>query len=82
MWHGTPLKTLGKDDKENFNRNGNAFKSLLVSDNILAPSKFVSDTLLTAYQINDVWKENIIFSGYPRNPFSSTMIYVITFALN
>lgn len=67
MWHGTPLKTLGKDDKENFNRNGNAFKSLLVSDNILAPSKFVSDTLLTAYQINDVWKGNIIFSGYPRN---------------
>ena len=67
MWHGTPLKTLGKDDKENFHHNGNAFKSLLISDNILAPSKFVASTLLRAYQIDDLWNGNIIFGGYPRN---------------
>lgn len=67
VWHGTPLKTLGIDDKETFYRNGNTFKSFIVSDFILAPSKFVGQTLITSMQIDNIWNGTILYGGYPRN---------------
>ena len=67
VWHGTPLKTLGIDDKETFYRNGNTFKSFVVSDYILAPSQFVAKTLINSMQINGLWNGKILYGGYPRN---------------
>lgn len=67
LWHGTPLKTLGIDDKETFYRNGNTFKSFIVSDFVLAPSKFVEQTLITSMQIDNIWSGTILYGGYPRN---------------
>ena len=67
IWHGTPLKTLGKYDKETFYRNGNLFKSFLLSDYILAPSRFVEEKLIDSMQINGLWNGKILYGGYPRN---------------
>lgn len=67
MWHGTPLKTLGKYDKETFYRNGNLFKSFLLSDYLLAPSEFVEEKLIDSMQINGLWNGKVLYGGYPRN---------------
>ena len=67
MWHGTPLKTLGKYDKETFYRNGNLFKSFLLSDYLLAPSKFVEEKLIDSMQTKGLWNGKVLYGGYPRN---------------
>lgn len=66
-WHGTPIKTLGKDVKNDNYKIGNIQKNLLEADYILTPSSFVQKKLMNSYMINELYNGTFLLSGYPRN---------------
>ena len=45
-WHGTPLKTLGKDVKSSFGNARNVCKNLLQTDYFISPNKYTTETFL------------------------------------
>ena len=51
-WHGTPLKSLGRDTpNETFSYVGNTQRNLFHADFILSPNEFTENVLLDAYMI-------------------------------
>lgn len=66
-WHGTPLKTLGKDIK-NANRSAhkNIQRNLLHADHIIMPNKFTADKLINAYDLNDIYPGKVHLTGNAR----------------
>ena len=76
-WHGTPLKRLGCD-LEHFNNAMNSISEIRKRYNIeaskfsyfLSPSKFASEKFITAWNLEETGKKDIILEqGYPRNDF-------------
>lgn len=78
-WHGTPLKRLRCDIK--IEGGGSAINSLeeikkknnldaIRYDYFLSPSSFASDKFISAFNLKNLHKEDIILEcGYPRNDF-------------
>ena len=76
-WHGTPLKRLGCD-LIHFDNVLNTMKGIKKRYKIeaskftyfLSPSKFASEKFISAWNLKEIGKENIIIEeGYPRNDF-------------
>ena len=76
-WHGTPLKRLGCD-LIHFDNVLNTIKGMKKRYKIeaskftyfLSPSKFASEKFISAWNLKEIGKENIIVEkGYPRNDF-------------
>ena len=76
-WHGTPLKRLGCD-LEHFDNVLNTMKGIKKRYKIeaskfsyfISPSKFASEKFISAWNLKETGKENIILEeGYPRNDF-------------
>ena len=76
-WHGTPLKRLGCD-LEHFDNVLNTMKGMKKRYKIeaskfsyfISPSKFASEKFISAWNLKEIGKENIIIEeGYPRNDF-------------
>jgi len=76
-WHGTPLKRLGYD-LIHFDNVLNTMKGMKKRYKIeankftyfLSPSKFASERFISAWNLKEIGKENIIIEqGYPRNDF-------------
>lgn len=76
-WHGTPLKRLGCD-LEHFDNVLNTMKGIKKRYKIeaskfsyfISPSKFASEKFISAWNLKEIGKENIIIEeGYPRNDF-------------
>lgn len=76
-WHGTPLKRLGCD-LEHFDNVLNTLKGMKKRYKIeaskfsyfISPSKFASEKFISAWNLREIHKENIIIEeGYPRNDF-------------
>lgn len=76
-WHGTPLKRLGCD-LEHFDNILNTMKGIKKRYKIeaskfsyfISPSKFASEKFISAWNLKEIGKENIIIEeGYPRNDF-------------
>ena len=76
-WHGTPLKRLGCD-LEHFDNVLNTMKGMKKRYKIeaskfsyfISPSKFASEKFISAWNLREIGKENIIIEkGYPRNDF-------------
>jgi len=65
-WHGTPLKKMGNDDVNKYNI-GNVKRNFLMCDNILFPNVEMDEKMRCAYDLDNLYKGNIINSGYPRN---------------
>lgn len=76
-WHGTPLKKLGYDLKGTnnaMNSEDEIHKKYKIDAKkfkyLLSPSKFASEKFTTAWNLNNIKKENVIIEeGYPRNDF-------------
>lgn len=67
-WHGTPLKYLGKDVKNNeLNYYTNATRNFLQATYLLSPNKYTTDIFINSYDMKDIYKGKIIEEGYPRN---------------
>ena len=76
-WHGTPLKRLGCD-LQHFDNVLNTMKGMKKRYKIeagkfsyfISPSKFASEKFISAWNLGEIGKENIIIEkGYPRNDF-------------
>ena len=77
-WHGTPLKKLGFDIEVK-GGNENTDNELLRQkynndamryDYMISPSKYCSEKFISAFNLKDLGKEDIIIEeGYPRNDY-------------
>ena len=65
-WHGTPLKTLGKDMKGRFLEHKNFTKNILHSDILLSPNRFTTNVLKYSHDIDGIYEGEIFEAGYPR----------------
>lgn len=65
-WHGTPLKTLGKDMKGTMGQHKNLSRNFLQTTHILSPNKFTGDILVKSHDLDGIYQGKIIEEGYPR----------------
>ncbi len=65
-WHGTPIKTLGKDIKDDFFAHKNATRNFLHASHIISPNSFTTKILTDNFDINDIYTGVVAQTGYPR----------------
>lgn len=66
-WHGTPLKTLGKQSKSEYFSIGNAQKTFLDADYVLYPNRFTMERMIADYMVDNIGQFTPLLGGYPRN---------------
>lgn len=65
IWHGTPLKCLGKDNKiDGF---GNVQKNFLASDYLVFSNEYTKDKMVSSYNMEGIASTKIIVGPSPRN---------------
>lgn len=65
-WHGTPIKTLGKDMKGELGQHKNIQRNFMHCDYILNPNKFTADTIVDSHDLEGIYNGYIVDEGYPR----------------
>lgn len=65
-WHGTPIKTLGKDIKSPFLDHSNVARNFLHATHIISQNEYTTDILLDKYDIRHMYTGKIANIGYPR----------------
>ncbi|TCT15147.1 CDP-glycerol glycerophosphotransferase [Bibersteinia trehalosi] len=65
-WHGTPMKTLGKDIKSPFQDHSNVSRNFLQATHLISPNRHTTDIMLEKYDIKDLFSGEIAETGYPR----------------
>lgn len=65
-WHGTPLKTLGKDIGTGFMEHANVSRNFLQATDLLAPNDHTRNVLIDRYDISGLYSGRILHSGTPR----------------
>lgn len=66
-WHGTPLKSLGKQIKADSHAIGNAQRNFVAADYLLFPNDHTRDVMLRDYMVENISSGKCVMSGYPRN---------------
>ena len=66
-WHGTPLKLMGRDNVSEIPTLGHIQHSLLSSDYLIYPNRYMCEKMMKAFMIEKIYKGKILFEGYPRN---------------
>lgn len=66
-WHGTPLKTLGKDMNTGLKDIGNNQTNFLMCDYLLYPNRYTKDAIMSSFFLDDLYSGQVILGGYPRN---------------
>lgn len=70
-WHGTPLKTLGKDIKNSsIHAHKNIQRNLLQTDVLLMPNEFTAEKLLESHDLSGVFKGKVYITGNARVDFN------------
>ena len=67
VWHGTPLKCMGRDNVDERYSMGNVIRNLLMSDYLLYPNRFMEEKMTGAYMLQNLYQGEIIHDSYPRN---------------
>ncbi|WP_211878091.1 CDP-glycerol glycerophosphotransferase family protein [Pseudarthrobacter albicanus] len=65
-WHGTPLKTLGRDIKNGFMDHRNAARNFLHTTHMIAPNQFTAECLIEKYDVEGIFAGQLAVTGYPR----------------
>lgn len=65
-WHGTPLKTLGKEQKYNFQEHKNAQRNFLQATHLISPNPHTTRVLLDSYDLRPIMGGKLAETGYPR----------------
>lgn len=65
-WHGTPMKTLGKDIKNPFQDHANVARNFLQATHIISQNRKTSEVLLDRYDVKNMFSGKIAETGYPR----------------
>ena len=66
-WHGTPLKKMGLEEEESGYLFGNIQRNFLASDYFLCPNQYMTELMIRAHSLNQLFQGEIINEGYPRN---------------
>ena len=66
-WHGTPLKSLGKQIYNDLHNIGNAQKNFVASDYLLFPNEYTKDHMIEDYMLENICHNTYLLDGYPRN---------------
>lgn len=67
VWHGTPLKTLGKKDNSGLHSLGNVQKNFFVADYLLYPNEYMKRHMIEDYMLENICDAKCLIHGYPRN---------------
>lgn len=67
VWHGTPLKRMGQDNKAERYTAGNVMRNLLQADYLLFPNLYMEDKMSKAYNLRELYQGTVLHEGYPRN---------------
>lgn len=65
-WHGTPLKSMGKDITSGFMQHGNVSRNLLQATHVLAPNEHTQDSLISRYEVEGLFTGSVGRLGSPR----------------
>jgi len=65
-WHGTPLKLMGKDAKDEFLSHKNISRNFLHTSHLIHPNRFTLDVMLESYDIKSIYNGVVAEIGYPR----------------
>lgn len=65
-WHGTPLKTLGRDIKTEFNGLGGVQRNFLQTTHLISPNEHTTKVMLDSYDLRNVYTGKLAETGYPR----------------
>ncbi|WP_086429039.1 glycosyltransferase [Staphylococcus cornubiensis] len=65
-WHGTPLKHMGLDVKDNLKGSQNTIKNFLASDYIISPNAHTTQIFKHAFKLEGLYEGEILEVGYPR----------------
>ncbi|MDQ0633538.1 CDP-glycerol glycerophosphotransferase [Arthrobacter pascens] len=65
-WHGTPLKTLGRDIQNGFMDHRNAARNFLHTTHMIAPNQFTAECLIDKYDVTGIFAGKLAVTGYPR----------------
>lgn len=65
-WHGTPLKTLGKDIGTGFLEHKNVARNFLHATHLIAANQFTADVLTRRYDVDTIMSGRVAVTGYPR----------------
>ena len=67
VWHGTPLKTMGRQVSHEPHATGNVQKNFIVADYLLYPSEYMMEHMIEDYMLANLSPAQILLGGYPRN---------------
>jgi CDP-glycerol glycerophosphotransferase len=65
-WHGTPLKTLGRDIKHGFLDHRHAARNFLHTTHMIAPNDFTANCLLDRHDVAGIFPGKLAITGDPR----------------
>ncbi|AIY00859.1 hypothetical protein ART_1260 [Arthrobacter sp. PAMC 25486] len=65
-WHGTPIKTLGKDINSGFLQHSNVARNFLQASHILTSNIHTAQTLVRQHDIDNIITAKVGYTGYPR----------------
>ncbi len=65
-WHGTPIKSLGKDIKDEFMAHKNVTRNFLQSSHLISPNPYTTNILLDRYDVAEIFSGIVAETGYPR----------------
>lgn len=65
-WHGTPLKYMGFDIKDNPFGTSNVLRNFLSTDYILSPNQFTTNIFYNSFKLKNLYNGEILEEGYPR----------------
>lgn len=65
IWHGTPLKKLGKD--MNLDGFGNVQKNFLASDYLVVSNDYTKEKLVESYNLNNIASTKVVVAPSARN---------------
>lgn len=66
-WHGTPLKTLGKQMRKGIESMYNVQHNFLQATYLMHPNEFTKNAIMEDYNLNALYTGKVALSGYPRN---------------
>ena len=65
-WHGTPLKTLGRDMRGRLLEHKNGARNFLQATHLLSPNAHTSAIMLESFEISQLYGGEFMEGGYPR----------------
>lgn len=66
IWHGTPLKYLGKDDGD-IAHMGNVQRNFYQVDQLLVSNQYTADALIGSYNLAGLMQGSVVIGPSPRN---------------